>query len=85
MSGERLRTFSIIVGPNNGTYKKCGSSRNNLSSAEARVFSCEPNAKGSSLKIQIKGRRDLLTLCEVFIFGRGKSEVKCDIEINNTD
>ena len=64
-------------------YTKCGSPTNNMSSAEARVFSCEPNAKGSSLKIQIKGRRDYLTLCEVFIFGRGKIEVKCDIEINN--
>ena len=48
-----------------------------MSTGEVRVFSCEPNAKGTSLKIQIKGRHEYLTLCEVFIFGRGKIEVKC--------
>ena len=56
-----------------------------MSPAEARVFSCVPNAKGTSLKIQIIRGRDYLTLCEVFIFGKGKIEVKCDIEINNRE
>ena len=57
----------------------CGSPSNNMSTAEARTFSCEPNARGTSLKIQINGRKELLSLCEVFIFGRGMSEVKFPI------
>ena len=75
MTGERLRTFSIIVASNNGTYKMCGSPSNNMSTAEARTFPCEPNTRGTSVKIQINGRKEFLTLCEVFIFGRGMIEV----------
>ena len=75
MTDERLRTFSIVVASNNVTYKMCGSPSNNMSTGEARTFSCEPNAKGTSLKIQINGRKEFLTLCEVFIFGRGMNAV----------
>ena len=68
---ERLRNFSIIVGPNNGMYKKCGSTTNDMSIGETTAFLCEAHASGTSLKIQINGRRQFLTLCEVFMFGTG--------------
>ena len=38
---------------------------------ETTAYTCEANAKGKSLKIQIKGRKEYLTLCEVLIFGTG--------------
>ena len=42
-----------------------------MSTSETTSFPCEDNAKGTSLTIQIIGRRDVLTLCEVYIFGIG--------------
>ena len=41
---------------------------------ETTAFPCEANAKGKSLKIQINGRKEVLTLCEVFIFGAAMGE-----------
>ena len=67
---ERLWNFNIIVGPN----YKCGSSSNSIAIGNTKAFTCEPNARGTSLKIQIKGRKECLTLCEVFIFGTGMVE-----------
>ena len=68
---KRLRGFSIIVGPNNGMYKKCGSSSNDMERQETTAFLCEAHASGTSLKITIMGRYEILTLCEVFMFGIG--------------
>ena len=68
---KRLRGFSIIVGPNNGMYKKCGSSTNDMERQETTAFLCEAPASGTSLKITIIGRREFLALCEVFMFGTG--------------
>jgi len=42
-----------------------------MSSTETTAFPCEAHAKGTSLKIQIIGRKEYLTLCEVFVFGTG--------------
>ena len=78
---ERLQNFSIIVGQNNG--KKCGSFNNKMSVGETSAFSCEADARGTSLKIKINGRHEFLTLCEVFIFGTGMfGEHRC-ITLNN--
>jgi len=71
LSGTRLWNFDITVGPYNGQYWKCGSSSNYMDTGETASFTCDPNAKGTSLKITIKDRRELLTLCEVLVFGIG--------------
>ena len=75
LAEERLQNFSIIVDQNKGMYKKCGSSNNKMSVGETTAFSCEADARGTSLKIKIKGRHEFLRLCEVFIFGIGMFEV----------
>jgi len=64
---HRLRDFTITVGPDH----KCGSSSNAIAIGETKAFTCEPTARGTSLKIQIKERSENLQLCEVFIFGTG--------------
>ena len=71
LSGTRLSKFNITVGPYNGQYGKCGSSSNYMDTGETASFTCDPNAKGTSLKITIKDRKELLTLCEVLVFGKG--------------
>ena len=76
VSGSRLQQFSITVGRNDGAYKKCGLSRNRMETAQTTAFMCEANARGKSVKIQIQ-KMEVLSLCEVFIFGRGTVEVKC--------
>ena len=76
---ERLRNFNIIVGPNNGTYKKCGSSTNDMSKGETTAFFCEAHASGISLKITIIGRKQFMILCEVFILGTGMVGVNISI------
>jgi len=45
-----------------------------MSTGEVRTFSCESNARGTSLKITLKGKHKILNFCEVFIFGTGKDE-----------
>ena len=72
-SGNRLRNFTIIVGT---SQKKCGSSRNYMITGETTAFPCEANAKGNSLQIQINGRKEILTLCEVLVFGAEIGEGK---------
>ena len=66
-----MRNFNIIVGPNQGTFKKCGSTSNNMLLGEWKGFLCEPNARGITVKITVKGKGKLLTLCEVYISGTG--------------
>ena len=80
---ERLQNFSIIVGQKNGTYKKCGSSYNNISVGGRTAFSCEADARGTSLQIKINGKNEYLQLCEVFIFGTGLFEENMCIALNN--
>ena len=70
-----LRNFNITVGPHEGTYKKCGSSSNDMTTGEIRSFSCESNATGTSLKIIIKETNTTLSFCEVFVFGTGMDEM----------
>ena len=81
---ERLRHFSIIVGPNNGTYKKCGSSTNDMSIGDTTAFFCEAHARGTSLKIKLVERKEILTLCEVFILGTGMIVENSCIAMNKT-
>ena len=81
---ERLENFSIIVGPNNGKYQKCGSSNNAIPIGETTAFLCEAHASGTSLKIQINGRRQFLTLCEVLIFGTGMVVENSCFALNET-
>ena len=50
---------------------KCGSSSNNMKTGEIKSFKCAPNARGQILKITILGRKEFLTLCEVFVYGKG--------------
>ena len=42
-----------------------------MDTGETVSFTCDPNAKGTALKITIKDRREVLTLCEVLVFGTG--------------
>ena len=79
----RLQNFSIIVGQKNGMYKKCGSSYNQISAGGTTAFSCEAHARGTSLQIKINGKREYLTLCEVFIFGTGMFKENRRIALNN--
>ena len=72
---NRLLNFNIAVGPYHGTYKKCGSSINNMSIKEWKGFVCESNAKGISVEIGIKGKKHILSICEVFISGTGVGEL----------
>ena len=77
-----MRNFNILVGPNQGTFKKCGSSSNNMSIlGECKGFVCESDAKGVSVKITVKGKNKLLTLCEVFIVGTGMDDLNIFIAI----
>jgi len=75
ISGLRLREFTIAVGPNDGVYTLCGSHRNRMATQETTAFMCRANTTGISVKIQIRKMHRWLTLCEVFIFGRGMVEV----------
>ena len=54
-----------------------------MSVGEVKGFLCESNAKGISLKITVKGKQQLLTLCEVFIFGTGMDEFIIVFAINS--
>ena len=81
---DRLQGFSIIVGPNNGKYKKCGSSTNDISKGETTAFFCEAHASGTSVKIKLNGIKEYLTLCEVFIFGTGMVVESSCIAMNKT-
>ena len=67
-----MRNLNIVVGPHKGTYKTCRSPSNDRARGYTKAFECEPNAKGTSLKITMKGRNTALILSEVFIFGTGK-------------
>ena len=71
-----MRNFNIIIGPNQGTYKKCGSASNDMSGGEWKGFMCEPNATGISLMIKMKGKAKVINLCEVFVFGTGNGCVE---------
>jgi len=82
ISGDGLRQFIIAVGPNDGEYKKCGSSRNKMLTDDTTAFMCEPHATGNSVTIQLKRLHAWLTLCEVFIFGTGMLEVNRCIATN---
>ena len=73
--GNMLRNFNITVGPHEGTYKKCGLSTNDMKTGEIRSFSCESNARGTSLKITVKETNTTLSFCEVFVFGKGMVEL----------
>ena len=42
-----------------------------MNTGEVVSFTCDHNAIGSALKITIKDRREVLTLCEVLVFGKG--------------
>ena len=42
-----------------------------MTTGETTAYTCEANAKGRSLKIQIKGQNKILTLCEVYVVGTG--------------
>ena len=70
LSGNRLKVFDIRVGPYNGKYKWCGMDRNALGSGQTKSYLCSPNAKGSTVRIKIH-EPEYLTLCEVFVYGRG--------------
>jgi len=76
---HRLWNFRIRV----GLKHACGSYINDIPIGNTKAFTCEPNARGNSLKIQIKERREVLSLCEVLIFGTGMVEENRWITLNN--
>ena len=71
-----MRNFTIIVGPNQEPYKKCGSYQNIMPLGMWKGFVCDSNATGVSLTITVKGKRKILNMCEVFVFGTGTGELK---------
>ena len=46
-----------------------------MTTGETTAYTCEANAEGNSVKIQLGVKRMYLTLCEVLIFGTGTVEV----------
>jgi len=82
-TGKRLSNFNIVVGPYNDQLWKCGSSSNYMYTGEVVSFTCDPNAKGSALKITIKDKRAYLMLCEVLVFGKGTTCSNFHKQISN--
>ena len=72
-----MRRFRILIGPYHGSYKKCGSWSNYMTTGQTKRFVCDSSATGISLTITMIGTRGRITLCEVSILGRGR--VKLDI------
>ena len=83
-TGDRLRHFKIEVeSPMSFTQSNiidkrytgrahgCGSKTNDMNTGETVSFTCHPWAEGYSLKITIVDRVEVLTLCEVFVYGKG--------------
>ena len=62
---------------------KCGKrSSNRMSTGETKSFLCEPDAIGSVLIIQIPGEYNILTMCEVYIYGEGTVELSISFTID---
>ena len=76
-----MRNFKVMVGPYNRAYKQCGFRTNTMNTYERREIWCSGNTIGTTVKISIKGRNQILTLCEVLIFGRGKLSLKFIINL----
>ena len=53
-----------------------------MSLGEWKGFVCESNAKGISVKIEIIGKKHILSICEVYIFGTAVGELNILIIIN---
>ena len=66
-----MRNFSIVIGPYNGHYWKCGSTTNDIALGETVSFFCDHNATGTALNITINDISDSLVLCEVLVLGIG--------------
>ena len=77
-----MRHFKILIGPYHGSYKKCGSWSNYMSTGQTKRFQCESNATGISLKISMKGTGRRITLCEVSILGTGRVKLTVFFAIN---
>ena len=60
-------------------FKRCGSFRNDMSKLKKKTFHCEPEAVGVMLKIALKGTLRYLTICEVYVFGTGMSNLEISI------
>ena len=73
---NHMRNFTIIVGSNQEPYKKCGSNQNIMPLGTWKGLLCDSNATGVSLTITVKGKRKILNMCEVFVFGTGTCELK---------
>ena len=65
-----MRNCNVMVGPHNRAYKLCGFMTNTMITGERREIWCGENVIGTTVKISMKGRNQILTLCEVLIFGR---------------
>ena len=69
----------ITVGPYNKMLQditplwKCGSTDNHLSGSKIHSFTCDRDAKGSALNIRMNKRKIAPDLCEVLVFGKGKT------------
>ena len=66
-----MRNFSIVIGPYNGQYWKCGSTTNDIATGETVSFTCDANAIAAALTITVKHRSESLMLCKVLVFGAG--------------
>ena len=60
----------MVVGPYYGAFTSCGSESNSLDGNGKRTYQCNPQAKGSSLKITNKAKQHL-ALCRVVVDGEG--------------
>ena len=80
LSGERLHDFLIGVtyndftaAPKPGSYALCRAKyTGRASNGEILDLECDPGVKGRYVWIQIPGRTNILTLCEVEVFGSGE-------------
>ena len=55
-----------------GSYSLCGVHEGEVSAGGWGEVMCSPNVHGRYVIVQIPGENEILTLCEVQVFGSGK-------------
>ena len=81
--GNRLHKFEIITGRPHGKRYQCGNKNTNtVAQGEIGIFMCEPDAIHRTLKIRIPGEDKILTLCEVYVRGKGTDQLNISTSIS---
>ncbi|XP_066271170.1 uncharacterized protein [Branchiostoma lanceolatum] len=81
--GERLKNFTVRVGPNEdfAQNNQCGATYTDTpTDGQTIEVYCNPPISGRYVSIQLMGRKDFLSLCEVEVYG----ETACEAEDKGT-